>query len=329
MKYSTLLLATLVLAATGPPNFSDSEQAIRFGEFAFAPGLRKVLIPGGNTMKMALVEPDTQNIEIVAGFGVSLNSSDAARDGLTSADACRNLIYAADRGEDLLYVVDPHTRTVVASVPLASKPEHVRFVADTDEIWVTEPSSERIEFFTLPGQGIPQPKHTGFLTLAGEPRSLVVDHTRGRAYANLSSDTTLAVRITDHQVVSRWLNGCRRSGGIALAEKRGFLFVGCTGGGVTVLDVASGKFLGKAESGSNTAVIAYNQKLNHLYVLEPETDILAIVGISKTGAGKVLDTVRTAGQSNCVIADDRQHVYVCDPSRGTLLTYKDSLPATM
>jgi hypothetical protein len=55
---------------------------------------------------------------------------------------------------DLLYVVDPKTGDAVAGVPLASKPEHVRFVADTDEVWVTEPSSERIEIFTLPARGI-------------------------------------------------------------------------------------------------------------------------------------------------------------------------------
>ena len=145
----------MVLAATGPPHFSESEQPIRFGEFAFAPGLRKVVIPGGNTMRLALVDPDTQNIEIVEGFGVTKKSFEAEVGGITSADACRNLIYATDRSEDLLYVVDPRRKSVVASVPLASKPEHVRFVADTDETWVTEPSSERIEFFTLPDPDTP------------------------------------------------------------------------------------------------------------------------------------------------------------------------------
>jgi len=64
MKYTPLLLATLFLAATGPQPFSSSRQGIRFGELAFAPGLHKVVVPGGDTRKMALVDPDTQNIEI-------------------------------------------------------------------------------------------------------------------------------------------------------------------------------------------------------------------------------------------------------------------------
>jgi YVTN family beta-propeller protein len=106
-------------------------------------------------MRLALVDPVTQNIEIVEGFGVTKKFFEAEVGGLTSADACRNLIYATDRSEDLLYVVDPRRKSVVASVPLASKPEHVRFVADTDETWVTEPSSERIEFFTLPDPDTP------------------------------------------------------------------------------------------------------------------------------------------------------------------------------
>ena len=63
---------------------------------------------------------------------------------------------------------------------------------------------------------------------------------------------------------------------MALDEKRGFLFLACDGGGVTVLDEAYGKLLGKAASGASTEVIAYSQNLGHLYVLEPETGRLDI-----------------------------------------------------
>ena len=102
MKYATLLLAMLVLAATGLPPFSGRGQSIRFGELAFAPGLHKVLVPGGDTRKMALVDPDTQGIEIIGPFGEPDNSSAETGGGITSADACRGLIYATDRSADLL-----------------------------------------------------------------------------------------------------------------------------------------------------------------------------------------------------------------------------------
>jgi len=116
---------------------------------------------------------------------------------------------------------------------------------------------------------------------------------------------------------------------MALDEKRGFLFFPCDGGGVTVLDEASGKLLGKAAPGTSTDLIAYSQNLSHLYVLETETGRLDIVGISKAGSGELLKTVNTAKQSNCIIADDREQVYVCDPSSGKLFTYKDSLAPSM
>src|SRR5262249_10235280 len=109
MKYTTLLLAMLALAATGRQLFSGSGQRIRFGELAFAPGLHNVLVPSGDTKKMALVDPDTQGIEILAPFGATDNSSVETGGGITSADTCRGLIYATDRSADLLYVVYPKT----------------------------------------------------------------------------------------------------------------------------------------------------------------------------------------------------------------------------
>ena len=294
MKYATLLLATVVLAATGPQPLSSGGQGIRFGELSFAPGLHKVIVPGGDTRKMFLVDPDTQNITIVAPFSETDNSSAGVGGGITSADACRGLIYAIDRSSNLLYVVDPKTGDAVASVPLASKSEHVRFVADTDEVWVTQASSERIEIFTLPARGTPHPKHARFLSVNGGPEALIIDPSRARAYANLSTDTTVGINIRDHKILSRWSNGCRHSRGMALDEKRGFLFFPCDGGGVTVLDEASGKLLGKAAPGTSTDLIAYSQNLSHLYVLETETGRVDIVGISKAGSGELLKTVNTA-----------------------------------
>jgi DNA-binding beta-propeller fold protein YncE len=286
-------------------------------------------VPGGDTGKLVLVDPDTQNIEIVAPGSETENSFAGTDGGITSADACRGLIYAIDGSLNLLYVVDPKTGDTVANVPVASKPEHVRFVADTNEVWVTEPGSGRIEIFILPVRGIPHPRRARFLSVMGGPESLVIDPARGRAYANLSGDTTLGIDIRNHKILGRWPNGCRRSRGMALDEKRGFLFLACHSGEVTVMDELSGKLLGKAAYGTVTDVIAYSQNLNQLYVLQPEDGRLAIVGISKTGVGELLKTVNTGERSNCMIADDREQVYVCDPSSGKLFTYKDSLAPSM
>ena len=50
---------------------------------------------------MALVDPDTQDVQIVAPFGETDNSSAATGSGITSVDACRGLIYATERGFQL------------------------------------------------------------------------------------------------------------------------------------------------------------------------------------------------------------------------------------
>jgi len=52
---------------------------------------------------------------------------------------------------------------------------------------------------------------------------------------------------------------------------------------------------------------------------------MAIIEISSKGAATVLGTVKTAKGAHCVVADDRDNAYVCDPNRGRLLIVKDTL----
>lgn len=202
MKYA-VLVATFALAATGPQASIEKGHSIHFGEPAFAPGLRKVILPGGDTRKVALVDADTQDTQIVTGFRESDRSSAGPDEGVSSADACRGLIYVTDATADLLYVVEPLSKRIVASVAVASRPDHVRFVTGANEIWVTEPDSQRIEIFALPARPIPRPMHARFITVAGGPESLQIDPTRGRAYANLSAGTTLCINISNDKTVGR------------------------------------------------------------------------------------------------------------------------------
>ena len=62
----------------------------------------------------------------------------------------------------------------MASAPLASGPDYVRFVEATGEVWVTEPDEDRLEVFNLPASGIPKPSHAAFLKIDGGPESLHV-----------------------------------------------------------------------------------------------------------------------------------------------------------
>jgi hypothetical protein len=48
-----------------------------------------------------------------------------------------------------LYLIDPHHLSVDTSAALAAEPDYVRFVAETGEVWVTEPVRQRIEILSM------------------------------------------------------------------------------------------------------------------------------------------------------------------------------------
>jgi hypothetical protein len=120
--------------------------------------------------------------------------------------------------------------------------------------------------------------------------------------------------------------GCKGSRGIEMDDTRGFLFVGCDEGKLSVLDLATGARVGQASSGDGVDIIAYNPRLHHAYLPGEESATMAVIGISTKGSATVLQTVKTAHGSHCAATDDRDNVYVCDPSGGRLLVFKDNLP---
>jgi hypothetical protein len=93
---------------------------------------------------------------------------------------------------------------------------------------------------------------------------------------------------------------------------------------VSVLDLKSGRLLGEAPAGAGVDIIAYNQKLAHVYLPGADSGTLAIVGVSVSGAPKLLKTTDTVKGAHCVTADDRDQMYVCDPRQGKILVFKDN-----
>jgi hypothetical protein len=326
MKYAPMMFAVAALATLSPQPFPGGSQGIGFDDLGFAPTLRKVMVPGGSTGKLVLIDPDSQRMEIIGGFSARAGYSGGHGEGITSSDASRGLMYVTDRSARLLDIVDPRAKKIIASARLASGPDYVRFVSETNEVWVTEPGAERIEIFSLPDLGTPVPAHSGFIPVPGGPESLVIAH--GRAFTHLWRGTTLALDVRHRKIVGRWSNGCKGSRGVALDEKRGFVFAGCDEGKVSVLDLKSGSLLGEASAGAGVDVIAYNEKLGHVYLPGADSGTIAIVGVSSTGVPTVLKTTDTVEGAHCVTADDRDQVYVCDPVHGKILVFKDSLASS-
>jgi hypothetical protein len=301
---------------------------IGFDDIGFAPSLGKVMVPAGRTGDLDLIDPETRQIAIIGGFTSHAAFGGSHAQGVTSADAGAGLLFTTDRDAMKLYVVDPRARIIVASARLASGPDYVRYVPATHEVWVTEPGAARIEVFSLPHDGAPKPAHAGFIAIPGGPESLVIDAERGRAYANLWTNTTVAIDLASRKIAAQWKNGCKGSRGLALDDARGFLFVGCAEGKLQVLDLASGAIIGHASSGDGVDIIAYDPHLAHAYLPGAKSATMAVIGISPKGAATVLGTVATAKYAHCAAADDRDNVYVCDPVRGRLLVFHDTFPSS-
>jgi DNA-binding beta-propeller fold protein YncE len=311
-----------------PLALPGGERGIGFDDMGFAPSLRKVLVPAGRSGNLDLVNPDTEQVIAIGGFSSHTSFGGGHGQGVTSADEGRGLLFATDRDAKQLNVVDPKTQSVIGTAPLASGPDYVRYVPTTGEVWVTEPGAARIEVFSLPPSGAPKPAHVDFISVRGGPESLIINNNRGRAYTHLWTDTTVAIDLKSRKVSARWKNGCKGSRGVAMDDKRGFLFVGCDEGKLTVLDLNTGAQLGSASSGSGVDIIAYNPHLGHAYLPGEESATMAIVGISAKGTATILETVKTAEGAHCVAADDRNNAYVCNPKFGRLLIVVDTVASS-
>jgi DNA-binding beta-propeller fold protein YncE len=327
MRHLFFAALTATLTALSPISFPGVEGGIGFDDLGFAPTLHRVLVPGGRTGKLMLIDPEARRTEIISGFTQGAEYGGGHGEGITSADEGPGVIFVTDRSSRRLNVVDEKSHKIVTTAPLGADSDYVRFVAESNEVWVTEPRVQGIEVFSLPANGTPRPVHAGFIEVVGGPEALVISHQQKRAYTNLWSDKSVVIDLKGRKVISRWPNGCKGSRGLALDAEHGFLFVGCEEGKVSVLGTADGKRLGEASSGAGVDIVAYNPELSHLYLPGGESATMATVGISSDGKASVLDTVSTASDSHCVATDGRDQVYVCDPGHGRILVFKDSLPA--
>ncbi len=297
---------------------------IGFDDLGFSRELHKVIIPSGRLGKIVLIDPASKAVEEIGGFSSQSDFAGGHGEGVTSADVGRGSIFATDRDEKTLDLVDPGSKRILAQTKLAAGPDYVRFVAATNEVWVTEPHTSEIEIFSLPQQGFPVPNHAATIAIPGGPESLIIDDAHGRAYTNLWSNASLAIDLHSRAIVARWGNGCHGSRGIALDVGRGFLFVGCEEGKLEVLDSKDGHRLGEAVSGKGVDIIAYAPKLHHAYLPGGDSATMAVVEVSANGKLKILGTVATATDSHCVTADDLGNAYICDPGKGRILLLHDS-----
>jgi len=299
---------------------------IGFDDLSFSPELHRLIVPAGRTGEMILIDPISRKLDEIDGFSAQASYPGGNGQGVTSADVGRGAIFATDRDEETLDLVDPHSRSILAKTKLAAAPEYVRYVASTNEVWVTEPPASQIEIFSLPEHGLPEPNSAGTIHIpGGGPISLVIDDRRGRAYTSGLVNETMAIDLRKRAIAAQWRNGCHWSRGLALDRERGFLMVGCEEGKLESLAVDNGKRLGEAAAGDGVDTIAYAPRLHHAYLPAAKTATMAVIDIAADGKPTMLATVPTASDGHCVTADDLGNVYVCNPRAGQLMLFHDGI----
>src|ERR1019366_9691794 len=134
MKFFILALAVALVAAgetivPQPLPLPGGESGIGFDDMGFAPSIHKVLVPAGRSGNLDLIDPDTKQVTPIGGFSSRASFGGGHGQGVTSADEGRGLLFATDRDAKKLNVIDPKAGSVVATAPLASGPDYVRYVS--------------------------------------------------------------------------------------------------------------------------------------------------------------------------------------------------------
>ena len=334
---AVFLLAAALLAAacsaspTGQSvSLPNAAPGIGFDDLRYSATLHRVLVPAGRTGTLDLVDPDSLAVTSIPGFGTVGDYSGGHDDGPTSVDEGNGLLYVTDRTTGLIDVVDPAAGRIVSSVALASGPDYVRFVAATNELWVTEPGADQVEILALNADPTIAPVHVAAVSVTNGPESMVIDNQRRLAYTHRWQATTVAIDIATRAIVAEWQNGCAASRGIALDQERGFLFASCSEGTTSVIDVANGgTMLSTLARGSGYDVIGYAPHTRHLYLAGSACGCLVTLGVSATGTLSFLNRSDADGSTHCAVADDAGHAWWCDQDQGSVWRVADSSPSTL
>lgn len=316
--------AGLPLRSTVP--LPNGDVGIGFDDLQYSPFLDRIIAPAGRAGYIALVDPHTMEVTRVGSFSEAEDYYAGHDQGTTSAVEAEGMVYAIDRSTSTLSQVDVESGEVVGSIDLAAKPDYVRWVSSTRELWVTEPTAFQFEIVSLTDDSPPQLQNSGNVSVALGPESLVVNESGTMGYTNTFVGSTLEYDVGTRELTSSWSNGCSISLGIAIDEERGFVFIGCPEGKAVALDLDTGDELSTLEVGGGVDIISYNPNLSHLYLNSSSDGFLAIVDVSSQGELSLLETVETATSTNasCVVADPYDNIWVCDPNRGQLLRISDT-----
>lgn len=318
VRCGTTRQATTAGVTTEAVELPGGKPGIGFDDVQWSDALGRVIVPGGRTGKVFLIDPDSLAVTAVSGFSKSSEYDGGHDFGVTSAVEGEGFLYAVDRTTTELVQVDLASGKRVHALRLQGEPDYVRFIAGTHELWVTEPHDGTIEVVELGKDNPPSLRSVRRVEVPRGPEALVIDADHGRAYTNSFIGTTYAVDLRTHEVVQQFDNDCALSLGMAVDAKRRRVYVACAAGSVGAFAADTGAALGRVEVGFGVDIIAYDAR--HRRVLAPSTrnGQLTSIRAGKDALG-VAAIANAARDANCVVADEQGRAWVCDPKRGRML----------
>jgi DNA-binding beta-propeller fold protein YncE len=323
------LLATVTsLPGWGPPISLPGGPPVGMDYLAYDASTNRVWVPAGNTGDVDVIDAATGKVSVIGGLPTAPpRRPGRPRVGPSSAAVAGDVVWIGNRADDRLSSFDARTLAPRASLALPTMPDGLQYVARTRELWVTAPGARAILIVPLAGKA-PGPVAT--LALEGAPEGYAVDDTRGVFYTNLEDkDETLALDVRTRKVIGRWPAGCGGDGprGLALDEKRGWLFVACTNG-ARVLSLPSGKQVGHVVTGGGVDNLAYDPTPTPtptrpaLYIASAKDGTLVKASVLGDGKLHASSPVPTAPGARNPIVDARGTVYLEDREGGKLLVLR-------
>lgn len=264
-------------------SLSQAGSGIAFQEISYDEKLDRVIIPGGNTGNLFLIDPATREVKTIGGFkaGSGRGVVSAAR----GSGLGRDLLYVIDQDGPALYAVDPNTQEILASQLLKSRPEIVRFIRTAqNEIWVTEPDLEQIEIFTLTSEDPPALKSIETISVPGGPVGLVYQAKDGIVFTNRPAIglTTGYLALSHEPLLSKtWGNGCTKARGMALGEDERYLFIACEEGKIVMINLQAGGVQAASNSfGADLNQVSFSDATGKVYLPSGGSAIMGVFRIT-------------------------------------------------
>ena len=323
-RISLSVVFLLMLFACGPDksllfiSLPGGDPGIGFDDMRYSPMLNKVIVPGGKTGFLFLIDPSTRSVSTIGDFRTQAEPGKVSK--VTSVDEGEGYLFVTDVILQKLYVVDPVAGKILESVNLAGDSDFVRYVALTGEVWVTEGDDDQVEVFRFSKNGRPMLQHAGFVSVPDGPEGLVIDNPHNVAYSNVWTEDTVAIDIKARKIVRKWKSTCKGPRGVAFDPDSNFLFVGCEEGKAVSMDTNQGaKVLDSVSSGKDVDIIAYDPQHRRVYLPGAHSGTMAQISVSPSGDLSIMRKIRTIKGAHCAVTDNLGNVYVCDPDHARIL----------